>query len=53
MGSLVPVGDVDALALAIEEALYAPVDQISLKKRAAEFTPKKAAAEYMNLLDIS
>jgi glycosyltransferase involved in cell wall biosynthesis len=50
-GKLTPVGDVDALARAIEEALEAPVDREQLKARAAEFYVERAADQYLALLD--
>jgi glycosyltransferase involved in cell wall biosynthesis len=51
-GRLVPVGDANALANAIREALEAPVDRDALKNRAAEFSPEIAARKYLDLLDI-
>lgn len=45
-GKLVPVGDVDALAGAMIEALYASRDAKRLKARAAAFTPDRAALAY-------
>ena len=51
-GRLVPVGDANALANAIREALDAPVDRDALKNRAAEFSPEIAARKYLELLDI-
>ena len=51
-GQLVPVGDLDALAHAMEEALAAPVDREALKRRAADFSPEIAARKYLGLLGI-
>ena len=51
-GRLVPVGDADALASAMREALEAPIDRDALKNRAAEFSPEIAARKYLDLLDI-
>jgi glycosyltransferase involved in cell wall biosynthesis len=49
-GSLVPVGDPDALAKAMEAALTAPCDAAILKQRAADFAPVIAAKRYLELL---
>lgn len=49
-GRLVPVGDADAFALAIKEALLAPTDCDALRKRAADFAPDIAARKYLELL---
>lgn len=49
-GRLVPVGDVDALATAMAEALRASHDREALKRRAADFSPDKAANKYLELL---
>ena len=51
-GQLVPVGNSDALAHAMEEALAAPVDREALKRRAADFSPEIAARKYLGLLGI-
>lgn len=51
-GRLVPVGNVDALACAIDAALDVPADRAALKLRAAEFTPDIAARKYLDLLDM-
>jgi glycosyltransferase involved in cell wall biosynthesis len=51
-GRLVPVGDVDALASAIEAALDEPSDPKALSQRAAEFAPEIAARKYLNLLEL-
>jgi glycosyltransferase involved in cell wall biosynthesis len=52
-GRLVPVGDADALARAMGEALAAPVDREALKRRAADFSPEIAARKYLELLGLS
>lgn len=51
-GKLVPVGDVDAMASAIDEALNQEVDKEFLKKRAAYFSPERAADAYLSLLGL-
>jgi glycosyltransferase involved in cell wall biosynthesis len=50
-GRLVPVGDPDALASAIAEALRSPVDRGLLRRRGAEFSVERAADQYLALLD--
>lgn len=52
-GRLVPVGDADALARAIEAALSTPADREVLKRRAADFAPEIAARKYLDLLGLS
>ena len=49
-GALVPVGDVDALASAMQEALGAHHDHEALKRRAQDFSVDKAADAYLDLL---
>lgn len=49
-GALVPVGDVDALAKAMQEALGAAHDHEALKRRAQDFSVDKAADAYLDLL---
>ncbi|GLK69706.1 glycosyltransferase [Hansschlegelia plantiphila] len=49
-GRLTPVGDVDALAAAMTEALSAPRDPEALKRRAADFSLANAARRYLDLL---
>jgi glycosyltransferase involved in cell wall biosynthesis len=49
-GKLVPVGDVEALARAMEEALSADHNHEALKRRAADFAPEIAARKYLELL---
>jgi glycosyltransferase involved in cell wall biosynthesis len=49
-GSLTPVGDADALAHAILEALDSPRDPDALKRRAADFAPESVAENYLRLL---
>ena len=52
-GQLVPVGDADALAHAIDEALASPADCEALKSRAADFSPEIAARKYLDLLGLA
>lgn len=49
-GALVPVGDVDALAKAMAEALSRDHDREALKRRAQDFSVDKAADAYLDLL---
>lgn len=49
-GTLVPVGDVDALAAAMDDALSCEHDRDSLKRRAQNFSLDKAADAYLDLL---
>jgi len=49
-GRLSPVGDADALARAILEALDSPHDPDALKRRAAEFALEGVAENYLRLL---
>ncbi len=49
-GTLVPVGDVDALAKAMDEALSRDHDREALKRRAQDFSVDKAADAYLDLL---
>lgn len=49
-GKLVPVGDVAALAKAMQEALVCPHDHDALKRRAGDFSVEKAADAYLDLL---
>ncbi len=49
-GTLVPVGDVDALASAMMSALQTGHDPEVLKRRAAAFAPEVAASKYLDLL---
>ena len=49
-GCLVPVGDVDSLATALAAALAAQPDREALKRRAAEFSPERAADQLLALL---
>jgi glycosyltransferase involved in cell wall biosynthesis len=49
-GTLVPVGDVDALAKAMEDALSRTHDREGLKRRAQDFSVDKAADSYLDLL---
>lgn len=49
-GRLVPTGDAEALARAMDEALSSPVNRHELKARAANFAPGIAANRYLELL---
>lgn len=49
-GALVPVGDVDALAKAMENSLAREHDHEALKRRACDFSVDKAAAAYLEVL---
>lgn len=49
-GTLVPAGDIDALAHAMEEALSREHDYEALKRRAQYFSVDKAAGSYLDLL---
>ncbi len=49
-GTLVPVGDVEALANAIESALSKTHDRARLRQRALDFSPEIAASRYLKLL---
>ncbi|WP_207477673.1 glycosyltransferase [Arenibaculum pallidiluteum] len=50
LGGLVPVGDADALALAMEQALDAPVTAERLKARASDFAVERAVDRYLELV---
>jgi glycosyltransferase involved in cell wall biosynthesis len=49
-GQLVSVGDANALAVAMAEALGAEHDRDALRRRAADFSPERAADQYLSLL---
>ena len=49
-GTLTPVGDPEALARALTDALDAPVDAAALRQRAADFAPEVIGSKYLNLL---
>jgi len=51
-GRLVQVRDVAAMASAIALSLNEPTSKESLKARAADFNPAKAAGAYLNLLEL-
>ncbi len=50
-GRLVPVGDVEALARAIEDVLDAPPAANGSLDRAAQFSTERIAAEYLRVID--
>jgi glycosyltransferase involved in cell wall biosynthesis len=50
-GRLVPAGDAEALAGAIEAALSETHDRDTLTRRAADFAPARAAEQYLGLLE--
>ena len=52
-GRLTPVGDTEALARAMQEALAAPHDPEALKRRAADFAPERAARAYLEALGLT
>jgi len=52
-GRLTPVGDVQALANAIEQAINYPIDPDSLKSRAQDFSLEKITLEYLKLMNLS
>jgi len=49
-GALVPVGDPEALAIAMREALLRAHDHDALKRRAGHFSVERAADAYLDLL---
>lgn len=49
-GYLVPVGDEQALARAMDDALAGHVDRNALRRRAGEFAPNIAARKYLGLI---
>jgi glycosyltransferase involved in cell wall biosynthesis len=49
-GALVPIGDSEALATAMEEVLVRSHDREALKRRARDFSVDKAANAYLDLL---
>lgn len=49
-GPLVPVGDSEALARAIEMTIRAPADTAALRERAAAFSPSWIASQYLTLV---
>jgi len=49
-GTLVPIGDVQAMARAIEDTLDNPPDRALLKLRAEEYSAEKSAQRYAELL---
>jgi glycosyltransferase involved in cell wall biosynthesis len=49
-GALVPVGDVSALAAAMEGALESPIPAEQLRERAQFFSAERAVARYLELL---
>ncbi|MFW6357818.1 MAG: glycosyltransferase [Chroococcales cyanobacterium] len=51
-GRLVPMGDVEALAAAMAQALDNPINPELLKKRSQEFSVEKAVSQYLKLMEI-
>jgi glycosyltransferase involved in cell wall biosynthesis len=49
-GRLVPVGDTEALASAMDEALGEETDQTSQRRRADEFSVERAVVEYSRIM---
>lgn len=52
-GRLVPIGDVEALAQAIEAALDVPFPPDILRQRAEDFTVDRAVAQYLKALGLT
>ena len=52
-GRLVSVGNVHALASAMEEAIDAPINSDLLKLRAEDFSVEKIALEYLEVMNLS
>lgn len=50
-GTIVPIGDVDAIATALDQALTNPGDPRPRQHRAALFAPQEVALRYENLFD--
>ncbi|BCX82768.1 N-acetylgalactosamine-N,N'-diacetylbacillosaminyl-diphospho-undecaprenol 4-alpha-N-acetylgalactosaminyltransferase [Methylomarinovum caldicuralii] len=50
LGPLVPVGDDQALAEAMQQALQTPADVAALRHSAWRYTPARAVAEYLQIL---
>lgn len=50
-GRLVPVGDAAALGRAIRDALDHPLDPGLMRRRAESFSPERAAADYLKLIE--
>ncbi|WP_066560205.1 glycosyltransferase [Croceicoccus bisphenolivorans] len=46
-GHLTPVGDAGSMAMAMAKALAMPVDRSALRRRAADFSPLRAATAYL------
>lgn len=49
-GRLVPGGDAEALAQAMQDSLGARHDKEALKRRAADFSPDRIADRYLQLV---
>lgn len=52
-GPLVPVGDVDGLAKAIENTLASPLPSAILKEAVSEYTAEKSAIHYLKALGLT
>lgn len=52
-GSLVPVGDAQALADAMEKAITNPIDSDFLRLRAHDFTPGKTVIGYLKAMNLA
>jgi glycosyltransferase involved in cell wall biosynthesis len=50
LGPLVPVGDAEALAGALQRLLSAPTDRERLRRRAEEFSVERVAGRYLSVL---
>lgn len=51
-GWLVPVGDVSALAEAMQQAIDTPININELKVRSEDFTIERSVSQYLQLLDL-
>ncbi|MDY7015656.1 MAG: glycosyltransferase [Cyanobacteriota bacterium] len=52
-GHLVPVGDVETLAKAMQHAIEHPIAPSQLQARSQDFSIDRAVSQYLNLLDLS
>lgn len=51
-GWLVPVGDVSALAAAIQQAVVSPINPDTLKLRSQNFTVEQAVSNYLTIIEL-
>ena len=52
LGALVPVNDIEAMTIAMEEALNKKVDRETLMKSAERFDASKSGSEYFSLVEV-